>query len=274
MDAESSDQLELVKARADELSAAPFFPAIEEEVERGEITHRRYTAERLYSQKPEKFQAIVHWLAQPEHYGLLRIAKLVGVHHMTVAAVRDLYTSSVDIEKARLAKLCKTGAELCLERIIEEVPSLPANTLGLTAAQLIDKYQLLTGGATSRIEDGRKPGVLTHEEFNKMLEGLPKADAHVIEPGMGLVAEDISANAGAAGAGSDALPGVPPSPSATAPSDSQSPVLPCENANATADATASGSQELPPAHPSNPTSQPPRGGGGLHSEPPPHEALG
>lgn len=176
------DQLTILSQRADDFAAAPFFPAIMEDVEKSESVHRDYTAERLARHQPAKFQACVHYLAQG--YGLLRIGKLVGVSHHTVSAVRDLHPASVAIEKERLAGLAKRGAELCLERIIEEVESLPKQTLGLTAAQLIDKFQLLTGGATARIGTERAKEVPTADDFNALIDSLPVVQAEVVATGL------------------------------------------------------------------------------------------
>jgi hypothetical protein len=132
----------------------------------------RYTAARLLAKRPDTARMICHYLAQD--VGLLRIAKLAGVHHQTVAAIQDQLPAEIDMERQRLAGLARTAAALCMERIIDEVEHLPRQTLGLTAAQLIDKFQVLTGGATSRVERvSKEPSI---EDFGAMIAALPSAE--------------------------------------------------------------------------------------------------
>lgn len=126
-----------------------------------------YTGERLFTQRPETYRAAVSLLA--EGVGILRIAKLLKVSPSTVIAVRDREPGAIEIEKARLAKACLRGAQLCVEGIVEDLSDderrkkIPTSQKAITAGILTEKHQLLTGQATGRLERvDAQPG---HEAF-------------------------------------------------------------------------------------------------------------
>lgn len=143
----------------------------------GEITEQEergiYTAERLFSQRPEIYQATVELLGR--QVPVRQIARILHIHHRSVAAVRMREPEAIDTARLSLGRKCGIAATLMVESIIEDPDSVPKNVRGLVAAQLIDKAQLLGGGATSRPDLGRKPGELGHEDFEDWIKQLPSA---------------------------------------------------------------------------------------------------
>ena len=166
------DQDSLVKRQAQQLeliSSEDLGDQIFAEDEGGD--HGEFTAVRLYARRPETYLAVISLLA--EGLGMIRIGRLLHVSPNTVMAVRDREPGSVDIEKTRIAAEARGAARLCIESIIETVSDparrakLNPRDLGVLAGILIDKAQLLSGGATARIETiGAEPSL---DDFNAWL---------------------------------------------------------------------------------------------------------
>lgn len=143
-----------------------------------------YTAARLFEKRRQVYDAIVQLLGAD--VGMLRIARLLGVHHLTVAAVRDREPEQIDIARSKTVAQLRTAVGLQVERLIAHPENVPWNVAGLLIAQLTDKAELLDGRATSRTE--HREHVDIHGDWEQILKGLPtekQADAREI----GLVGE-------------------------------------------------------------------------------------
>jgi len=135
---------------------------------------REFTAARLFEKKPETYSFIIGLLA--ENVGMLKIGKLLHVSVNTVVAVRDREGETVDIEKKRISSAARAGARMCLEGIIEDLADpirrakISARDKAIIHGVLVEKSELLAGGATSRVEhtDARP----TVDDFNAFLDEL------------------------------------------------------------------------------------------------------
>lgn len=137
-----------------------------------------FTGERLFARKPEIYRAIVSLTA--EGLGIIRIGKLLSVSPNTVQAVRKREGLPIDMVKKELADLAHAGAALALEGVLEDLSDpvkrgkIGTRDKAVVAAVLVDKGQLLSGEATSRLEvsDIRTPD---HDDFNRYVAGLRSA---------------------------------------------------------------------------------------------------
>jgi len=169
--AQADAQLELIPSTA--------MPA---EVFDQDEAHGEFTGERLFARDPEKYRMIVSLLA--ENIGVIKIGRLLSVSPNTVMAVRDRERPRVDIEKQEIATQCRKGARLCTEAIVEKLSSeggrgaVSVRDLAVTAGVLIDKSQILSGGATTRIEHIIQAP--EHDDFNDYLASLKPADVQLI----------------------------------------------------------------------------------------------
>lgn len=166
----------------------------------------RYTAERFFRKRPNDYRLCVTLIAA--RIGRLQIARLMKVHHMTVAAVEEREGVAIDIEKERIRKNIRLAVGNASERLPEIMASLPANQVPLATAILIDKLAQLDGEPTHRIEHTHKVQ-LTHEQLAAQLTAFPEA----------IEVTAVPTDSRAASSAQKALPG--PS-SATAESDGQS----------------------------------------------------
>lgn len=139
----------------------------------GKTATARYTAERFFSKRPEDYKACVSLIAAGA--GLLKIARLLHVHHETVAAVRDREGSAIDIQKERIKRNVRLAVEVGAERLPEIMAELPAGQLPIATAVLIDKLAQLDGEPTQRIEVTHK-GHLTHDAVRASLEAFPEGE--------------------------------------------------------------------------------------------------
>jgi len=124
-----------------------------------------FTAARLFSQKPETAKLIISMLL--ESVPLLAIARVAGVSINTVSAVRDRFPE-VDTGRAKMGEACKLAARITAESILEDLADdtrrnkIPFKDKAIALGVLVDKGELLTGGATSR---------LAHEYIVQIPEG-------------------------------------------------------------------------------------------------------
>ena len=146
-----------------------------------------FTAARFFEVHPEKYHMTVHLLA--EGLSTRRIAQLLKVSRNTIAAVEKRERgASIEPQKEVLAHryryLAKLIAERLEELILDDDAELSVRDLMVAGGIAIDKSQLLSGGATSRVE--YRPGVApTVDQFNEWLAQLPRADGEVMEIGSG-----------------------------------------------------------------------------------------
>jgi hypothetical protein len=177
----------LIQAAAQAERAAPAFSFFSEE-ER-EATERltqagEFTGERLFRDRPGIYSAIVRMSA--EGLSISAAARALGVSRNTVVAVREREGISIEQDKRELMKLLGTARRLSVEKVIELLPDLKsAKDAAITAAVMVDKYALLAGEATSRVERVEvKP-----DQVQAYLDALPVVDAEFEVVSMGVPAE-------------------------------------------------------------------------------------
>jgi len=137
----------------------------------------RYTAQRFFLKRPEDYKLCVTFIAAG--LGRLHIARLLKVHHMTVAAVGDREGVAVDIEKERIRKNIRLAVGNASERLPDIMASLPAGQVPIATAILLDKLAQMDGEPTQRVEVTVK-GHLTHAALVAQLTAFPE---DVIEVG-------------------------------------------------------------------------------------------
>ncbi|MEN6535844.1 MAG: hypothetical protein ABFD89_19435 [Bryobacteraceae bacterium] len=137
-------------------------------------SHGEYTAEILFERHRDKYLAAVSFLS--EGIGILRIAGLLHISPSSVIAIREREGHAVEIEKGRLSRLARGAARLCVEAIVDlfrdpkRVEEISPRDLGILHGILVDKSELLSGGATARVlHEEAVPG---HSELIAYLEAL------------------------------------------------------------------------------------------------------
>jgi hypothetical protein len=164
----------LMKADALE-SAAPFlFAEAELGAEKLEVTGE-FSGERLLARRPEVYRAICRMSA--EGLSMSAMARALGVSRNTVAAVQEREQFPIEQQKKELLKNVRTAARLSVERVVELVPSINnAKDAAIVAAVMVDKLQLLSGEATSRVEKVE----VNQDKLSEMLASLPVLEAEVL----------------------------------------------------------------------------------------------
>lgn len=117
----------------------------------------KYTAMRLKKKKPEVYKTVVTLLGASTP--MTRISEICGVHFYTVAAVARESSKDIDRIRAELSGGAFITAQILQEKVMEMAAAIdPSNTdpgkiyqLTTAMAVLIDKGNLLAGGATERI---------------------------------------------------------------------------------------------------------------------------
>jgi len=142
-----------------------------------------YTAERFHKARPEDYARCVELLAGG--MGLLRIARLLRVHHRTVAAVRDREPGALDIAKQSLRAHLRTAIALGAERLADEMGELATAQLPVATAILVDKLAALDGEPTQRVQVTHRVEV-THDALARELEAFPVEAEPVAAIGSGM----------------------------------------------------------------------------------------
>lgn len=136
------------------------------------VTAALYTADRFFSKRPEDYKRCVALLAAGA--GLLKIARLLKVHHKTVAAVRDREGAEVDIQKEGIKRNVRLAVEIAAERLPDVIAALSGSQLPIATAVLIDKLAQLDGEPTQRVLHTFE-GHLTHDAVMKNITAFPDA---------------------------------------------------------------------------------------------------
>ena len=110
------------------------------------------TGERLHNQHPDVYQRVVNMLGQGA--SIREIKRQLGVHHRTVQAVAIREGQTIDTLRRELGARSLGVAGLALEALEERIigGGVKPAELSMAVGILVDKGQLLTGGATGRVE--------------------------------------------------------------------------------------------------------------------------
>ena len=144
------------------------------------------TGDRLLSHRPDLYRITVQLLGQGS--GIREIMQITGLHNMTIAAVRDREGITIDtLRKAHATKhsMCvELGSELTMEAFTQgtihgEPVKLKLGEIALATKMHFDMKQILTGGATARVEKVEQSQVAAGLE--RMLDDLPVIDAELVE---------------------------------------------------------------------------------------------
>src|SRR5207247_11122954 len=95
-----------------------------------------YTLERLRKLRPEVIPEVIR--LRGEHCGLLRISKIVRMHHKTVSAICAEYPGQIAQEQQRRVNRLRSAADKLVELVDDSPESVPPNVRALAASQLID----------------------------------------------------------------------------------------------------------------------------------------
>ena len=156
-------------------SAAPFLFNFEELSAEKLEGVGEFTGERLLARRPDAYQAIIRMSA--EGLSISAQARALGVSRNTVCAVRDREGFSIEQDKKDLLRDVRRAARLSVERAIELVPCIQnAKDAAIVAAVMVDKMQLLSGEATSRVEKVE----VNQDKLSEMLASLPVLEAEVL----------------------------------------------------------------------------------------------
>lgn len=160
-----------------------------------------YTGERFFSRRPDDYRQCVALLAGG--IGLLDIARMLKVHHRTVAAVRDREGVRIDILKERIRSNIRLAVGIAAERLPDIMAKLPDGQVPLSMAILLDKLQVLDGEPTQRIEVTQHVH-LTHDSVTRNLTAFPDAiEIHASSTGLSGGSDGQKAALPASGATTD-----------------------------------------------------------------------
>jgi hypothetical protein len=140
----------LIARRAEQVAAAPplfsaeVLDALASAEARGE-----FTGERLFSQRPDIYRAVVELLGQG--VGVRQIARTLRVSHNTIAAVRHREGATVDTLKEQTIATLARFVGAASERLLEEVQTIKLESLPVALGIAAEKLLLLSGQATQRI---------------------------------------------------------------------------------------------------------------------------
>lgn len=120
-----------------------------------------YTAERARAHRPEACRIAVEMLAGGS--SLRSVIRVTKLHPYTIRALQGVESETFETLKGRAKVALSHFVAMGTERMMEEMESMDLDKLPIAVAVAIDKLQLLSGGATERVEHivaGRAPTTL------------------------------------------------------------------------------------------------------------------
>jgi hypothetical protein len=140
----------LIARRAEQVaSAPPLFSAEVLDALASAEARGEFTGERLFSQRPDIYRAVVELLGQG--VGVRQIARTLRVSHNTIAAVRHREGATVDTLKEQTIQTLARFVGAASERLLEEVQTIKLESLPVALGIAAEKLLLLSGQATQRI---------------------------------------------------------------------------------------------------------------------------
>lgn len=135
-----------------------------------------YSARGLKRTRPEIYDGITR--ALNEGIGVRSIAAAYKTSVHTVYAIREREYRPNWADKSKVRAMIKKLVGFTLERIEDELPSLPADKLPVLAGILIDKMQALDGEPGQIVEHRH---AVTLEAWKDVIQGLPEAPEKPVE---------------------------------------------------------------------------------------------
>lgn len=126
----------------------------------------RFTCEQLEKNEAKR-QAVVAALA--EGHSMRAIHRAFGISVNTVLAANRKYGEEIETRKQSVGRAAFDVAQLAIERMRDEMDTMPKASLPIIAGVMIDKGQLLTGAPTARVEH---TSAETPQTFNDWLASL------------------------------------------------------------------------------------------------------
>jgi hypothetical protein len=109
-----------------------------------------YTGERLKLLRPQTYRRVVQLLAEPrEHVSIREICRQCHVTDDTVKAVEKREAIPIAARKEALMVQAARIAKLAYDRVEDQIESAPLPQAVVTAGVFTDKFQLLSGAATT-----------------------------------------------------------------------------------------------------------------------------
>jgi len=114
----------------------------------------KYTGERLLRERPLIYNRVVRLLAEPrEHVSIREICRQCHVTDDTVKAVEKREAVPIAARKEALMIQAARIAKLAYDRVEDQIDTAPLPQAVVTAGVFTDKFQLLSGDVTARLEN-------------------------------------------------------------------------------------------------------------------------
>lgn len=141
---------------------------------------KNYTGERLLREEPRRYRLIASMRA--EGLGMRATCRAAHCNAATVAAVERAESQTIATVKKRIAATTARVAHMSIERIEEEIKTMPVNLLGMTFGIAVDKLQSLTGDPqTINVQHTITPGPGLFERFASMTAQVQASVEKVIQ---------------------------------------------------------------------------------------------
>lgn len=136
-----------------------------------------FTGERVAKDR-ERYEGIVRALA--EGLGTRAIARAFRVSPHVVSAIRSREAQLVATEKKEVSRKMGDFVRMGVERLVEEIDTIPIGQLSVSVGIIADKKALLDGDPTMRVESGLSRSAVTVEELRRVLAEVRERQKAVV----------------------------------------------------------------------------------------------
>lgn len=150
----------------------------------------QYTAEELFQERPEIYREIVRLLAGRE-VSIRGIKRVCKVHHCTIRAVSSREGETIDTLRLSMGRRALEVGALLIEEIEEDIVQgkLKPGEKSFALVALVDKGQVLTGGATARIDNINEAP--EKDRFEGWLAKAKPVAGRVVDPALEMGSEAV-----------------------------------------------------------------------------------
>lgn len=143
-----------------------------------------FTAARYFTMYPDRYKEITRMLAEPG-VSTVMLARIFACSTHTIDAIRDREQPRIAEQKEGIALMLRRGMRLAAEEMVERLSDpekrkeFTPKDLAIVMGIFVDKHELLTGSATSRLVVETSNGSQSLDDYLRTMRKATRIDGEI-----------------------------------------------------------------------------------------------